>query len=92
MRENGNLLSAMYSRPDGKDGRKSKMFYVVHDDLSIQHALGWDCGGVYESNKGFWWFPSLGYSTSRVHETHSAARCEQEARIQAEQTRLNSLR
>ena len=85
------LLSAMHSRPDGKDGRKSYQLYVIHEDLSVRQATGWECHDYDGKLTDMYWFPSLGYSTSAVYHSEAEAHAEQHRRIKHEIERLSGL-
>lgn len=54
------MLNAMYSRPDGSDGRESKDIFVVRSDtLTVKKYTGWSCA---PNNPNDWWCPDYGYS------------------------------
>lgn len=58
-----NLLAAMYSRPDGSDGRESRDIYVANkDSLRVEKYTGWKCTDHEGKYNGHWWCPDYGYS------------------------------
>ena len=60
-----NLLAAMYSRPDGSDGRESRTIWVADEStMTVRLFVGWSCE---PSNAGYWWVPDYGHSVSIGH-------------------------
>ena len=49
--------------------RHSEMFWVLDDYGNVKHERGYEC----PPNDGYWWFPSLHFSTNRVFETKDEA-------------------
>jgi len=52
--------------------RRSKEFWL-NDDGRVVKALGWECN---KGEDGYWWFPTLGYSASRVFNDEESAKKE----------------
>lgn len=71
----GNLLDAMYSRPNGSDGRESRQWWAVNDDSNRVHlVVGWSCA---PNTPGIWWVPELGCSMEEGYHLYAT---EQEAK------------